>query len=88
MKIDSLMLETNLKRTKQYSPHLSLGVVSSAAPGAVAGAGVGVIAGGGGRHCGGRVARGIRRVSVAVAGAGHGVHHIEQGQPEKQLQEH
>ena len=82
------MSSTKEKNIKKYSAHLlGLVVISSAAPGAVSAAGVGVIAGGGSRHCGGRVAR-VSRVSMSIAGAGHGVHYIKQGQPEKQLQKH
>ncbi len=67
--------------------HLLL-LVSAAAPGAVSAAGVGVIAGGGGGHLGGGRVASVRRVPVAVAGAGHSVHHVKHRQPEKQLEDH
>ena len=77
----------NTRKNNSKKSHLLLVTVAAAAPGAVSAAGVGVIAGGGGHHCGGRVAR-VSRVSMSIAGAGHGVHYIKQGQPEKQLQKH
>merc|ERR1719468_914055 len=83
MELGKLWVQRPLLRSQLH--RLGLVVVSSAAPGAVSAASVGVIAGGGSHHCGGRVAR-VSRVSVSVAGAGHGVHYIKQGQPEKQLQ--
>ena len=77
---------TRIKNNSKKS-HLLLVTVAAAAPGAVSAAGVGVIAGGGGGHCGGGVAS-VSRVSVAVAGAGHRVHHVKHRQPEKQLEDH
>ena len=72
---------------KKVSHLLFLVVVSAAAAGAVGGVGV-IAGGGGGHHGGGRVAACVLGVAVAVAAAGHRVHHVKHSQPEEKLQYH